>query len=309
VNASPAVSVCIITYNQAAYIRQAIESAIAQQTSFDFEIVVGDDHSTDATPTILAELERAHGPTLRVLRRDANLGVTRNLAETLQACRARYVALLEGDDYWTDPQKLQLQHDFLESYADHAIVFHRVEVRGEDGSLRRRLPVRRVAKRTRMTDLLERGNFIPTPSVMYRHQIREFPEWFYALRIGDLPLNVMQARLGDIGFIDRVMAVYREHRGGTFSAIGNAQRVEQVVKMYADLNDYLDRRYDRVITGALSYWRAVELFSRGEAREARGYARVRFATPPTNRQRLMAGLMAYAPGLYLAVRKRYPAPL
>jgi len=308
VNRPPAVSVCIITYNQAAYIRQAVESAIAQKTSFDYEIVVGDDQSTDATPTILGELERAHGPKLRVFRRDANLGVTRNLAETLQACRARYVALLEGDDYWTDPRKLQLQHDFLESHADHAIVFHRVEVRGADGSLRRLLPARRVAKRARMTDLLERGNFIPTVSVMYRHQIREFPAWFYSLRIGDLPLNVMQAQLGDIGFIDRVMAVYRLHEGGTFSTIGNAQRVEQVVKMYTHLNDHLERRYDRLITGVSSYWRAVELFSRGEEREARGYARVRFAAPPTNRQRFMAGLMAYAPRLYLAVRRLYPAP-
>ena len=307
-NASPAVSVCMITYNQAAYIRQAIESALAQQTSFDYEIVVGDDHSTDATPTILAELERTHGPRLRVLRRDANLGITRNLAETVRACRARYVALLEGDDYWTDPQKLQLQHDFLESYADHAIVFHRVEVRGENGALRRLLPVRRVPKRTRLTDLLERGNFMSTASIMYRYQVHEFPEWFYALPIGDLPFNVMQAQHGDIGFIDRVMAVYREHPGGAFSGIGNAQRVEQVVKMYTALNDYLERRYDGVITGVISYWRAVELFGRGEERQARAHARVRFAAPPTNRQRLMAGLMAYAPRVYVAVRKRYPGP-
>ena len=201
---------------QAPSIRQAIESAIAQRSaSFDYEIVVRDDHSTDGNARDPRRARRRmHEHKLRVFRRDATLGVNRNLAETLQACRARYVALLEGDDYWTDPQKLQLQHDFLESYADHAIVFHRVEVRGEDGSLRRLLPVRRVAKRTRMTDLLERGNFIPTPSVMYRHQIREFPEWFYALRIGDLPLNVMQARLGDIGFIDRVMAVTASIRAG-----------------------------------------------------------------------------------------------
>jgi len=310
VNTSPAVSVCIITYNQAAFIRQAVESALDQETSFSYEIVVSDDCSTDATPGILAGLVREHGPKLRVLLRPANLGINRNLAETIQACRGRYIALLEGDDYWTDPRKLQLQHDFLESHTDHALVFHRVRVLGRDGSLGRLLPDHGVPTRTGMIDLLERGNFIPTVSVMFRNGMREFPEWFYTLSIGDFPLNVMNAQLGDIGLIDQAMAVYRLHAGGTNSTAGHAERIEQVVRMYAHLNEYLEGRYDRVITRAgaglvasLGYWHAVELFRSGQERKARRYARSRFGAPPTNRQRVMSGLMAYVPLLYRAAQR------
>ena len=304
----PAVSVCVITFNHEAFIAQAVESALRQQTSFEYEIVVGDDASTDATPRILADLQRLHAPRLRVLRRPANLGVNRNLAATLQECRGKYIALLEGDDYWTDDGKLQLQHDFLESHPDHAISFHPVEARREGEPAGYRLPRERMRRRSTLKDLVERGNFIPTPSVMFRNRVADgFPEWFYDLKIGDFPLNVMNARFGDIGFIDRTMAVYRIHPGGTFSSVADAARVAGVVRMYSFVNEYLDRRFDKTITGLQSYWQAVERFNSGDVSAARKLARVRFGAPPTNRQRLMAGLMTYALPLYRMVRKLLPS--
>src|SRR6185295_15883149 len=99
---TPTVSVCVITFNHERFIAEAIESALAQKTRLDYEIVVGDDGSTDDTPRILARLAEQHAPRLRVVRRQENLGINRNLAATLQECRGRYIALLEGDDYWTD---------------------------------------------------------------------------------------------------------------------------------------------------------------------------------------------------------------
>lgn len=305
---SPAVSVCIITFNQEAFVAQAVESALAQKTSFDYEIVVGDDASTDGTPRILAELERRHAPKLRVLQRSQNLGINPNLVATLQECRGGYIALLEGDDYWIDDRKLQLQWESLESDPKLAVSFHGIEVRDDDSTVRAKV-VQRFRRRFTLMDLLERGNFIPTPSVMFRNRVAEgFPKCFYDLRIGDLPLNVMNARFGDIGYIDRTMAVYRVHSGGTFSMIPNARRMQEVVRMYSCLNEFLEHRYDRTITGIQSYWRAVESFRSGDERTARECARIRFHAPPSNKQRLMAGLMAFAPALYKAVRKLYPAP-
>jgi glycosyltransferase involved in cell wall biosynthesis len=304
---TPAVSVCIIAFNQAPFIRQAVESALRQSVNFDYEVIVADDCSTDATPEILAELERAHAPRLRVIRREKNLGVGANLAVTLQECRGKYIALLEGDDYWTDPEKLQRQHDLLESDPQCAICHHRVQMH-RDGRVVATLP-HGVPKRTTLVDLLGLGNFIFTPSAMFRNRVGDgFPDWFFELRIGDLPLNVMNARFGDIVLIDRPMAVYRIHSGGSFSALPNAARVEEVVRMYAHLNELLGRRYERIIDGKQNYWRAVQLFEAGHVAAARACAKRRFAAPPSTRERFTAGLLAYAPALYRTLRKLRPAP-
>ena len=304
---TPAVSACIITFNQEPYIEQAVQSALNQTASFEYEVVVADDCSTDATPEILARLERAHRPRLRVILREKNLGVTANLAAALQECRGKYIALLEGDDYWADPSKLQRQHDALETNLDCAICFHPVKVLRE-GRLIATTP-KHVPKRTNLADLLGRGNYIPTPSVMFRNRVQEgFPPWFFDLRIGDLPLNVMNARFGDILMLDRPMAVYRIHTGGTFSSLPNAARVEAVVRMYDGVDELLGRRYTRIISGVQSYWRAVQQFERGEIATARALARRRLAAPPWNSARLMAGIMAYFPRLYRIIRKIRPAP-
>jgi len=302
---SPAVSVCMITFNQEAFIAQAVESAVRQKTTFEYEVICGDDASTDATPQILQDLERRHTPRLRVISRPANLGVNRNLVATMQECRGKYIALLEGDDYWNDEEKLQLQQDFLESHPEDAICFHRVEVHRDGTSTGQRLPSGHMPRRSTLTDLVERGNFIPTPSVMFRNHVADgFPEWLFDLKIGDLPLHVINARFGDIGFLDRTMAAYRVHPGGTFSSIPNTTRVHEVVRMYSHLNDFLEGRYDRTIRGIQSFWQAVESFNSGDERAARQQARSRFAVPPTNRQRLTAGLIAYAPAIYKLLRRR-----
>ena len=299
----PVVSVCIITFNHEKFIRQAIESTLAQQTTFDYEIVVSDDASSDATPQILAELEREHAPRLRVHRRENNLGVGANLATTLLDCRGKYVALLEGDDYWIDDEKLQLQHDLLESHPEYAICFHPVRTEREGSADTHRLPRGRIPKRSTLADLIEKGNYIPTASVVFRNRGESLPRWYYELPIGDLPLHVINARHGDIALIDRVMAVYRLHAGGTFSMIASADRVRAVVKMYECVNDYLDHRFDATIRGTQSYWQAVERFNSGDVASARKLARIRFAAPPWNRQRVMAGLMAFAPPLVRVIRR------
>ena len=122
------VSVCIITYNHARFIGQALESALMQKTNFDYEIVIGEDCSTDNTGLICKKYAEMYPDKIRLLQNDKNLGVIENFKRTLYACKGEYVALLEGDDYWTDELKLQKQVDFLESNRDYAIVFHNAEI-------------------------------------------------------------------------------------------------------------------------------------------------------------------------------------
>src|SRR5687768_16687744 len=110
------VSVAMITYNHEAFVAQAIESVLMQKTDFDFELVIGEDCSTDKTREIVNGYKSKYGERIRVLLPAKNLGINRNLKQTLLACQGRYIALLEGDDYWTSSLKLQKQVNFLDTH-------------------------------------------------------------------------------------------------------------------------------------------------------------------------------------------------
>ncbi len=99
-----------------------------QKCDFDFDIVVGEDCSTDNTRTILLEYQKKYPSKFRLLLHEKNIGAMNNQMETLSACKGKYIALCEGDDYWTDPLKLQKQVDFLESHEDYNGVFHKVSL-------------------------------------------------------------------------------------------------------------------------------------------------------------------------------------
>src|SRR5256885_17089820 len=107
------VSVPIVTYNQEKFIAQAVNSVLAQQTSFPFEIVIGEDCSTDGTRGIVQRLVAENPDKIRAICREKNLGMLENHRATYGACRGEYIAFLQGDDYWTDPQKLHKQREFL----------------------------------------------------------------------------------------------------------------------------------------------------------------------------------------------------
>src|SRR5258706_12269370 len=131
------VSVSITTFNQQAYIAQALDGVLMQRVNFDYEIVIGDDYSTDNTRRILQAYQTQHPDKIRLLLPERNLGLLgkHNFIAALNACRGQYIALLDGDDYWIDPQKLQKQADSLDSHGDYAFSCHRVlRVRDDDYS-------------------------------------------------------------------------------------------------------------------------------------------------------------------------------
>src|SRR5438477_10214742 len=119
-------SVQMVTYNQERYIEQAIRSALMQQTNFDYEIVIGEDMSKDRTREICQRLAAEHPDKIRLLLREKNLGMHENHRQTFHACRGQYVAFLEGDDFWTRPDKLQRQVDFLDVHPECVLCFHNV---------------------------------------------------------------------------------------------------------------------------------------------------------------------------------------
>ncbi|MGN1340563.1 MAG: glycosyltransferase family 2 protein, partial [Oscillospiraceae bacterium] len=129
------VSVVLVCYNQEKYIAQALDSVLMQKTDFPFEIIVGDDASGDTTPDIVMQRCEQYPDRIRFIRRETNIGATRNAYELMLLCRGRYIAYLEGDDYWTDEYKLQKQADFLIGHPDYlgcTSRFHVVDSEGRE---------------------------------------------------------------------------------------------------------------------------------------------------------------------------------
>jgi len=221
----------MVTFNHERFIAQAVESVMMQVVDFQIEVVIGEDCSTDKTRSILIELQRKYPDRLRLLLRERNLGMQENFCDAVRACRGKYIAFLEGDDYWLSPDKLQRQADFLESKPECALCFHDVWL-VKDGQSEK--PVRWHSDPMRQFYTLEdmaRGNFIQTPSVMCRGIAfaRPFPKFFHTLPMCDWPLWILCAQKGTLGYINEVMAAYRIHAGGVWSSRSELIRVERSV--------------------------------------------------------------------------------
>lgn len=235
-------SVLMLVYNQERYIAQAVESVLAQQTDFEFEIVVGEDCSTDSTRAVLEGLAQEHPGRIRLLFRPANLGMLRNAADTLEACRGDYVAVLEGDDYWTDPEKLQKQVEFLEAHPECSCCCHAVEYVYDDGRPPERFP-RGVARFSGLDEFLRR-NFVQTCSLVFRRRLLPcYPEWFGELALGDQALCVLLLTQGKIGFLDKVMAHYRVHSQSVWTPKPRVEKLRGVAELYATLQRHLGPEY------------------------------------------------------------------
>ena len=240
----PRASVCMITYNHEKYIAQAIESVLMQKTDFDFEVVIGEDGSADGTADIVRRMAERCRPRIRPLLRDRNLGAQRNFVDVLQHCRGDYVAVLEGDDYWTDPHKLQKQVDFLETHPDFVMCCHDAEMSCE-GVVDRSSPFKKDFPQVSTFDDIWRKFFIPTPSLVFRNRvIREFPEWYCRVRSGDRALELMLAHSGKCYYMFEKMAMKRRHPGGiteTESFKDTLGRLRDRLTIYRGVMDYTGR--------------------------------------------------------------------
>ena len=119
-------SVYIITYNHERYIAQAIDSVLMQKTNFEFEIVIGEDSSTDNTRDIIQSYISRYPDKIRLITSNKNVGAGRNAVRTLKACKGKYIASLEGDDYWITKDKLQKQVDILEQHSNYSMCFSNI---------------------------------------------------------------------------------------------------------------------------------------------------------------------------------------
>lgn len=228
------ISICIVTYNHEKYIRQCIESVLQQDVDFEYEIVVGEDCSTDNTRSIIEELVAQHPNKLRVQYHAKNLGAEKNFNQTISECNGEYIAFLEGDNYWTDTSKLQSQVRFLDMHRDAAFCFHRVAYLDDTGGLLKQiLPDTDPEELSDVDYLFQTSNPVPLGSIAARRALLEgLEDWVKGLKLGDWPLCMMLASRGKIGFIARPMSVQRNHEGGSFQNLHPSMQATYVLQMF-----------------------------------------------------------------------------
>ncbi len=242
------VSVCMTTYNHERYIAQAVDSVLAQHVSFPIEIVIGEDRSTDRTQEILREFAERHPETIRLKLGEHNVGGKANFIATKARCRGQYIAMLEGDDYWTDADKLQRQVDALDAHPEWAMCFHPCACLYEDGL--QGIPIYPIdwTKPVATIEDLFSSNFLPTSAVLFRNRLfPDFPDWFRDLLIGDWPLHILNAVHGDIGFMPEIMSAYRVHRAGIWGGATEAERLVAVFEVFSAVDHHLAGKYTHLI--------------------------------------------------------------
>ncbi|MGI9284012.1 MAG: glycosyltransferase family 2 protein [Pseudomonadales bacterium] len=235
-------SVSVVTFQEVGYIGQTMESILQQKTDFPFEVVVGDDASTDGTRDILENIRTQRPDQVRLLLHDHNYGDygLSNFMATVDACRGEYVAFLDGDDFWTAADKLQRQVDFLDDHPECTICGHRIEHVSDNGY---RELSRRPARGNRVYDIDELliDNFVHKIStVVRRSAIAALPDWYRTTGIasGDWVFNVLVGRTGRVGFVDEVMATHRLRSGSLTLDYGMPRMLSDRLKAFEVLRPY-----------------------------------------------------------------------
>ena len=243
---APRMSVLLVTYNHAKFVAQALDSILMQRTDFEFEIIAVDDCSTDDTLAILRRYEGQHSR-LRVLAAETNLGISRNYQRGFAACRGEFVAVLEGDDYWISPRKLQIMSDFLKRNPVCSFCFHRViryDPHPEKAAL---YPPQWTAEQLLTVSELASGNFIGGFSTcVYRREIivglkpelweLDIREWFF---------NIVVAEYGPIGYVPEILSVYRAHPGGIWSMQPVSYRTSELIRLIESYDPFLEFRFTK----------------------------------------------------------------
>lgn len=224
------ISVLMLTYNCEQYVDEAIRGVMAQRCSHNYELVIGDDASTDGTVDRCRRWADKYPGTIMLLTNEHNTGLLANYARSYVYCRGEYMAICEGDDYWTDRSKLQRQADFLDSHPDYSMCVHRVvNYYEEDGS-------KSLSNGGQKADNdildLARSNFITNVSVMYRHcNVPVLPVWMQDVATYDYAMHMLNAEHGRVWYMGRCMAVYRKRRSALWSRAGAEKQYRMAMQV------------------------------------------------------------------------------
>jgi glycosyltransferase involved in cell wall biosynthesis len=245
---APLVSVSITTYNLEKWLPRALDSVLGQRRDFPLEIVIGDDCSQDASVQIARSYQERFPDIIRVLERDKNVGIQRNTYETIDQCRGKFIAWLDADDYWTDPEKLSIQVETLESDPTITLCGHYTREVTPDGQVNRERVTSIPPGRYGLDEIL-RHNLMTPAAVMFRSGLhRKLPAWYFDLpSLSDWPIWVLAALAGDIVLIDRIMADCMLTPNSSFMSKSLVFRYTMVAEFYQQVESILPSKWHRLV--------------------------------------------------------------
>jgi len=242
---SPLISVCLICYNQEKYIEFALNSILLQK-DVELEVIIADDFSTDKTKSIIQDFILNNHLNWKVLPSIENIGMQKNWQRCISSAIGRYVALLEGDDFWNDSLKLKKQVTLLEKDATLSGCFTNAEVINEVNN--RIYPEYITEKKSKLsyTDFLK-GNNIPTCSILFRNHEFEFPVSYFKSPYVDWIIHLFNTTRGDYIFLDEKSATYRLNTLGTYGGASEINRQEKLIKSLKCIKEIFKNKKDQEI--------------------------------------------------------------
>ncbi|MDU5107880.1 glycosyltransferase [Clostridium sp.] len=254
------VSIDCITYNHEKYIRKAIEGFLMQKTNFKYEILIHDDASTDKTQDIIIEYQKQYPDLIKpILQKENQYSKGGKVSYRFNVSRAKgkYIAICEGDDYWTDPNKLQKQVDYMENNPDCGMCFHAFKMESDNKIINEIRVYNKNCISSTDDIILGDGGFISTNTILYRRNLMENPPDFYLeCSVGDYPLQIYTSMNKYAYYLNESMSVYRylSENSWTKKMETDADSKEKIVrhrkniiKLLNDINEYTEFRYNKSI--------------------------------------------------------------
>jgi len=243
----PVVSVCIFAYNKEKYIEQCIESVLMQRTDFEIEIIIGEDYSTDKTRDICKDYQ-ARFREIILIDRGKNVGMRENVYKTIMSARGKYIAILDGDDYWIHPFKLQKQYDYLVAHPEVNFCFHQtIRIYEEEGLVS--LFVKRGKDFSSLSDIIDEWT-MATGSMFFKKDAMVYPDFLFQTYNFDLAIQLILLKDDSkAGYISDIMSVYRSNQSAnSYNVLYNDYNSWiRLIKLFEDFNNYTNYKYESIV--------------------------------------------------------------
>ena len=257
----PLVSIHCLAYNHELYISQALDSFLMQESDFGFEIVIGEDCSSDKTCQIIKEYQAKYPQLIKLITSDKNVGMQENYIRTMKACKGKYIAICDGDDYWSDKYKLQIQIDEMKKYPECELSFHIVsELYGKElkNSIGNHGETNKIFTTSEI--ILGDGNFCPSSSLIFtKNSFSYFPESFYKnAPFSDYFTQISGSLKAGALYIAKNMSIYRKAHEQSWSTKtyinleNQKESFDKTIKSFKELNELLKGNFAKALDQIMS---------------------------------------------------------